>query len=522
MRLVFTSQAIALLSLGVVASSAYAAILNVEPDGTGEYPHIRAAIEAALPGDIVLLADGTYVGPDNRNLSYLGKSIHVKSSSDDPTTCIIDCSGGSGYNRGFVFESAEHSGARLSGITVIGGHGSSDMIGGALYLWGTSPVISNCRFLNNTAYGGGAVYIQSLPTASGGTSPRFADCLFEGNAATSNGGAVTIWGEPIFENCRFVLNTATLSAGAVMIVPDAAPTFSNCEFDLNSSESGGCLRLMRFSNSTFQYCYFHDNEAVGEGAVTESNDQSHALFEFCTFVRNHSPHGPVESCRGITTYRNCTLYDNSTWNGVILVKENGHVSVERSIIAFSSQGAPIWCISDGQAAVECSNFFGNANGDWRYCYDELYDGHTNVALDPLFCDAENGDLRLDEKSWCAAGNNPGCGQVGAFGVGCSTTDVHEGSSAEGLELRAQPNPTSGECRISWASASQPATTLQIFDVAGGRVRAIPILAGATNADWDAKDDAGREVPAGVYLVRSEHSGREGTATSSHARVIVQR
>ena len=54
-------------------------IISVQPGGGGEYPTIQAAINAATDGEVVELADGTYIGPGNRDLDFLGKGITVRS-----------------------------------------------------------------------------------------------------------------------------------------------------------------------------------------------------------------------------------------------------------------------------------------------------------------------------------------------------------------------------------------------------------------------------------------------------------
>ena len=47
-------------------------ILLVNADGTGEYPNIRAAVDAAVDGDEIHLVAGTYTGEDNANISFTG------------------------------------------------------------------------------------------------------------------------------------------------------------------------------------------------------------------------------------------------------------------------------------------------------------------------------------------------------------------------------------------------------------------------------------------------------------------
>ena len=56
-------------------SGLYAATLNVP----AEYSTIQAAIDAAVNGDIVLVATGTFTGEGNVDLDPVGKAITIKS-----------------------------------------------------------------------------------------------------------------------------------------------------------------------------------------------------------------------------------------------------------------------------------------------------------------------------------------------------------------------------------------------------------------------------------------------------------
>jgi hypothetical protein len=89
-----------------------ATIIHV-PD---EQPTIQAGINAAVNGDTVLVADGTYTGDGNRDISFGGKNIVVK-SENGPEFTIIDCQGTSTEpHRAFTFNNSESTFAILNGF----------------------------------------------------------------------------------------------------------------------------------------------------------------------------------------------------------------------------------------------------------------------------------------------------------------------------------------------------------------------------------------------------------------------
>jgi hypothetical protein len=76
----------------------------ITPDGTGDAPTIQAGVDSASAGDAVVLANGTYSGPGNRDIEYSGNAITVRSEGGDPALCVIDCEGSAAEpHRGFSF-----------------------------------------------------------------------------------------------------------------------------------------------------------------------------------------------------------------------------------------------------------------------------------------------------------------------------------------------------------------------------------------------------------------------------------
>ncbi len=106
-----------ILLLLLIAGSSPAAVIHVPSD----QPTIQAGIDAAAAGDEVLVADGLYTGPGNRDVDFLGKAITVRSEYG-PDNCIIDCQGSEmEQRRGFIFQNGEGRDSVLQGFTIRGG-----------------------------------------------------------------------------------------------------------------------------------------------------------------------------------------------------------------------------------------------------------------------------------------------------------------------------------------------------------------------------------------------------------------
>jgi hypothetical protein len=182
------------------------------PDGTGDYPSIQAAIQAAADGQTIKLRDGMYTGDGNRDVGFQGKAVTVCSQSRDPQTCIIDTQGNPLVeHRGFLFVSGEGADSRLENLWIRGGWAEDG--GGAVACYVSSPTIEGCVIEGNTAlYGAGIGCYYSSPTVT--------NCTIYGN----KGGGVAIAGAgPSMENTIITANTDTF---AVVCTEGGVPQFS--------------------------------------------------------------------------------------------------------------------------------------------------------------------------------------------------------------------------------------------------------------------------------------------------------
>ncbi|MCP4293423.1 MAG: T9SS type A sorting domain-containing protein [bacterium] len=216
-----------------VSTMAQAAIYMINPDGSGDFPTIQAAINSANDGDIIQLSNGTFTGPGNRDLDTDETNVTIESLNGDPSLCVIDCQGSSADPHYGIEYSALDASTFLRGITITNGYGSEH--GGALRLWNANIIVENCIFSNNTAWNfGGAVYAVEE------SSPSFLNCIFQNNSADYYGLGGAVFAQnvssPVFEGCVFSGNQAHLG-GAIYSEYECTPMVSSSTFWNNSHEA---------------------------------------------------------------------------------------------------------------------------------------------------------------------------------------------------------------------------------------------------------------------------------------------
>ena len=263
--------AAALVATGtlVFISPAQADTIHVPRD----FETIQAAIDAAVDFDEIIVAPGEYV----ETIDFSGKTIVVRSTGGRDVTTI------NGNYAGTVVTCANGEGAAtiLDGFTITKGLADE---GGGMRNINSSPTVTNCTFIDNTADGGGN-------TGGGGMFNQGSDvtiigCVFSDNWADSGGGCLNDFGDMVVVDTVFEGNYAFHVAG--LYFDDGSLIMDRCQFLSNlAAYGGGGMTLASDSTSIITNCLFAGNQANdprasggglwANGAATVVN---------CTFTAN--------------------------------------------------------------------------------------------------------------------------------------------------------------------------------------------------------------------------------------------
>jgi len=285
------------------------------------------------------------------------------------------------------------------------------------------PRITRCVFVGNWANeNGGAVSVIL-------GSPRVIDCTFVDNEALQGGGVSTYIGKPIIEGCSFINNEVSGNGGGVFLAAGVA-NILNCTFIGNQSygnggglESIGTNRIIRCTfrdnysrisgggafancNTSIADCVFwantvHPQEGHGGGLMIFSFDKvtvTNSLF-FLNSARIGGGAGVGHMAQ--VSFINCTFARNKgVVGGAFAAEDNDKVILRNSILAFSLSGKAVDGLDNPGIDIAHCNVYGNAGGDWVGLIQGQQGINGNIGADPKFVNAQAGDCHLTYPSPC--------------------------------------------------------------------------------------------------------------------------
>lgn len=346
-------------------------VINVPED----YSTIQAAIDIAVSFDTVLVADGTYIGNNNKNLNYLGKSI-ILMSEHGSDRCIIDCEQS---GRGFNFSNGELTSAILEGFTIRNGStnqgsgilcnsGSSPTIrncsiiansatndnskgGGICCLFNSNPLISNCMISYNFAFNGSAVY------SGVSSSLTLMSCIIEENWINQASGSCTCQdgGSLVLIDSTLNNNHGHIYSGGVIFSQNGLVRVEHCTITNNQASGVLMFNSSLIVNDTL----FYRNLTTGDGGCIYVFGNGSTLIDNCFLSDNEA----VRNAGGIyiaseSTITNCILINNTSGlrGGAIRTNDNTSILLDNCAIIGNSaiEGGGVCVYYNGTNISNCT------------------------------------------------------------------------------------------------------------------------------------------------------------------------
>jgi hypothetical protein len=258
-------------------------------------------------------------------------------------------------------------------------------------------LITNCLIKNNTACGGGGIYLEY-------SHPEIRYCQINENIATLTGGGIYLrLSNPEIRYCQINMNSVSVtdssSGGGGIYLAHSHPEIRYCQINENIASSGGGIYLnMPSSALEISNCQIIKNRATlgGGGGICfyGGNPSPSLLLTNCAIISNSAGTangGGVLFGFSSPIITHCTFAWNRAGKGGGIYSFIAPTTITNSIFFFDSGPDEIY-LSNSHATVTNSNIMGG------------YTGEGNINANPEF--VANGDFHLSALSPCIDTANP--------------------------------------------------------------------------------------------------------------------
>ena len=297
------------------ASADYYFDASVERDGTGtiDNPYKTLTANRIKANSNIHLANGVYTldkRKDITNVNFIGS---------DPNKTVIQYTGfGFNVQSSLTLQNLTlnnlmiYNNYKIVAVNTIftGGEGITEdsygnNLGGAIYspynLYYTSSVdLTNCTFINNHAEYGGAIYMD-------GGYLYVTDCIFINNTAFNYGGSIAAEYDASLriKNSKFINSTSTNDAGGAIYIKEVSLNGENIEFTNCNATFGAGLTALS-SSVTLTSVTGKNNKAKWNGGVIYNMYGSFSIAD-SSFNNNSAHNGGAMFVDNSTSFKISTV-----------------------------------------------------------------------------------------------------------------------------------------------------------------------------------------------------------------------
>ena len=487
-----------ILAFLILSTFLAATIINIP----GDQPTIQEGIDVAVDGDTVLVQPDTYF----ENIDYNGKNITVASlflTTQDTTfisQTIID-----GNQNGSVvtFENAEDSTAVLIGFTIT--NGFTEVNGGGIYCFNSSPSLVNITILGNGANWGGGIFCEY------DSNPGLSNIIIIGNSADKGGGVCCWQSSPNLENVTITDNFASGNfgeGGGIYCGNDSSPSLINVTITGNSAPyMGGGISCTDESSPSLINVKITNNSTTGKGGGVYCWQSSPGLINVIVAGNSAEDGGGIFCNVGSNPILvNCIL-----WNDIPQEIYFYHSQDPNSItISYSDiQGGEAGIVTNNNGTVnwlegnidEDPLFVGTGEHPYSLledspCIDAGIPDTTGLNLPPWDI---IGNLRI----WDGDGDGDATIDMGGYEYGAPPyVDVDDNVIVQTPEVflhQNYPNPFNPATTIKFSIQNDSKVELTIYNIKGQLVKTLVnkvLPAGEHSVVWD-----GEGFSSGIYFYK---------------------
>ncbi|MBD3161977.1 MAG: T9SS type A sorting domain-containing protein [Candidatus Eisenbacteria bacterium] len=382
--------------------------------------------------------------------------------------------------------------------------------GGAIWIDSCSPHVHHCLLQNNRStnanrngMGGGVACLSS--------SAIIEQCIIRNNYADSGGGICTLeYGTVVIRNNLIEGNTAPSSGGGIYAGVRSSPVIENNVVRNNTAYGwgGGGITLWNWYAAFGESKTVRSNRIIGN-TTTAAGGGFYIRYDFSVLENN-------------------TVADNHATGGgggiYVLNQGPGDYPPDvKNFIVWGNTGPDPSIKLEASTGSAVSVTYSDVEGGWS--------GTGNIDKDPVFADEQK---HLSPESPCVDAGNPAgafedeCfppseggvrNDMGTYGgpIACgwledatAIEDAERGWPWCGIRVETRPNPLRSGTTLQLELPEPAVITARVYDSTGRLVRTIAserrLGTGAHRLSWEAMDDHGRAVAAGVYFIRCAAGG----------------